>query len=38
VWSIVIAAVAALVLANLAAVLPGRRAAHTATALILQDE
>jgi hypothetical protein len=38
VWSIVIAAVAALVLANLAAVLPGRRAAHTATALILKDE
>jgi hypothetical protein len=38
VWSIVIAAVAALVLANVAAVLPGRRAAHTATALILQDE
>ncbi len=38
VWSIVIAAVAALVLANLAAVLPGRRAARTATALVLQDE
>ncbi len=37
-WSIVIAAVAALVLANVAAVLPGRRAAHTATALVLQDE
>ncbi len=38
VWSIVVAAVAALVLANVAAVLPGRRAAHTATAVILQDE
>jgi hypothetical protein len=38
VWSILVAAVAALVLANVAAVLPGWRAGRTATALVLQDE
>jgi hypothetical protein len=38
VWSVVLAAVGALVLANVAAVLPGRRAARTAAALVLNDE
>jgi ABC-type lipoprotein release transport system permease subunit len=38
VWSILLAAVAALVLANVAAVLPGWRAGRTATALVLKDE
>jgi hypothetical protein len=38
VGSVVVAAVAALVLANAAAILPGRRAARTATALVLHDE
>ena len=37
-WSVVLVAVAALVLANVAAVVPGRRAARTATALVLNDE
>ncbi len=36
--SIVLAAVAAFVLANAAAVVPGRRAARTAAALVLRDE
>lgn len=38
VWSVLLAAIAAFVLANVAAVLPGRRAARTATALVLHDE
>ena len=38
VWSVVAAAAAAVVLANAAAILPGRRAARTATALVLNDE
>jgi len=38
VWSVLLAAVGAFVLANAAAVLPGRRAAHTAAALVLHDE
>jgi hypothetical protein len=38
VWSLLLAALAAFVLANAAALLPGRRAAHTAAALVLQDE
>ena len=38
VWSVVAAAAAALVLANAAAILPGRRAARTATVLVLNDE
>lgn len=38
VWSLLVAALAAFVLANAAALLPGRRAAHTAAALVLQDE
>ena len=38
VWSVVLAAVGAFVLANAAAVLPGRRAARTAAALVLHDE
>jgi ABC-type lipoprotein release transport system permease subunit len=38
VWSIAAAALAALVLANIAAALPGRRAARTAAALVLNQE
>ncbi len=38
VLSVLLAAAIALVLANAAAVLPGRRAARTATALVLQEE
>ncbi len=38
VWSVLFAAVGAFVLANAAAVLPGRRAARTAAALVLHDE
>ncbi len=38
VWSVLLAAVAAFALANAAAVLPGRRAARTASALVLRDE
>ena len=38
VWSVLFAAVGAFVLANVAAVLPGRRAARTAAALVLHDE
>ncbi len=38
VWSIAVAALAALVLANIAAALPGRRAARTAAALVLNQE
>jgi len=38
VWSVLLAAAAAFVLANAAAVVPGRRAARTATALVLHDE
>ena len=38
VWSVLLAAVGAFVLANAAAVLPGRRAARTAAALVLHDE
>ncbi len=38
VWSVLLAAVGAFVLANVAAVLPGRRAARTAAALVLHDE
>ena len=38
VWSLLLAAVAAFILANAAALLPGRRAARTAAALVLRDE
>jgi len=38
VWSVLLAALAAFVLANTAALLPGRRAARTAAALVLRDE
>jgi len=38
VWSVLLASIAAFVLANAAAVLPGRRAARTATALVLHEE
>jgi hypothetical protein len=38
VWSVLLAAGAPFVLANVAEVLPGRRAAGTGTALVLQDE
>jgi ABC-type lipoprotein release transport system permease subunit len=38
VWSVLVVALAAFVLANGAAFLPGRRAARTAAALVLRDE
>ena len=38
VLSVIVAAIVALVLGIAAAVLPGRRAAHTATALVLREE
>jgi hypothetical protein len=38
VWSVFLVALAAFVLANAAAFLPGRRAARTAAALVLRDE
>jgi ABC-type lipoprotein release transport system permease subunit len=37
-WSVLVVALAAFVLANGAAFLPGRRAARTAAALVLRDE
>jgi ABC-type lipoprotein release transport system permease subunit len=38
VWSVLLTALAAFVLANAVAVLPGRRAARTAAALVLHEE